>query len=198
MKTSLKFSFLLLLTAFLFGSCNSSLGFSKRRYNKGYHVSIIKDRHYIPNKNAVVLEPTAGLSHDSHLKLTAPLQVPYTEVPAAAHDEKKSFKSIPKLLPANFSKPLKYQNDQIANLFSLSRHSPSENPAGFMAKQEEGQSTIKNYNDDRSYSLLWIAVVLIVFLWYLGFLAGWGSGGIINLLLIVAFILLVLWLLRIL
>ena len=198
MKTYFKFSALFVLTAFLFGACSSSLGFSKRRYNKGYHVTIIKDQQRIPHKKAVTHQSLGLPSGDSKSELTAASLAPIDEVAVAQSFQKKPFGNLKTLVPAHFSANLKFHNSQFANLFSFSEHATSTNPNGFIATGKEPESNIKNYNNDRSFSLLWIAVVLIVFLWYLGFLAGWGSGGLINLLLILAFILLVLWLLRIL
>jgi hypothetical protein len=52
--------------------------------------------------------------------------------------------------------------------------------------------------DDRDgLSLFWVVILVIIILWAIGFFAGWGTGGLINLLLVVALILLILWLLRI-
>jgi hypothetical protein len=198
MKTSFRFTFLILITAFVIGACSSSVGFSKRKYTKGYYVSKIKDQHGFPNKNAAIHKPITRIANSSTEDLTKPTPPPNEQLGAIPIYQKKPFENMRKLIPANFSKNLNLHRLQPTSLFALAKNSKSENPAGFMASNPENKKLLGTSNDDKSYSLLWIAVVVIVFLWYLGFLAGWGSSGIINLLLILAFILLVLWLLRIL
>ena len=198
MKTTFSFTFLILMIAFVIGGCSSSVGISKRRYNKGYYVSNIKVPHGSPTNNGVLHKSITSAANDSKEDLTTPAPPPIEQLGAIPLYQKKPFETIQKLIPVTFAKKLNVRKVPSANMFTLTKPSRSENAVGFLASNSANKTSIGNSNDGRSFSLLWIAVVLIVFLWYLGFLAGWGSGGIINLLLILAFILLVLWLLRIL
>jgi hypothetical protein len=53
-------------------------------------------------------------------------------------------------------------------------------------------------DSDEPLSMFWSVIVLIVVVWLIAyFTGGWGLGGLINLLLLVALILFILWLLRV-
>ena len=54
-----------------------------------------------------------------------------------------------------------------------------------------------NHHNDDGLSWFWSVIVLIVIIWLIAYLTGgWGLGGLINLLLVVALIFLILWLLK--
>jgi hypothetical protein len=53
-------------------------------------------------------------------------------------------------------------------------------------------------DDDDALSFLWTVIALVLIIWLIAFLmGGWGLGGLIHVLLVIALVLLILWLLRI-
>lgn len=190
-KLSLKILSLLII-GFLLNSCKTHTTVLKRHYMKGYYVS---------HKNNSVKNKERSESTSKHVFHSA-----------------KTVKEESRDMVAN-KDVLSASNEGV--LFQTEKDQPGSN---YHQKQKQHAIVYHNYNlaaikhDPRptkilpieperimadtvtrdGLSLFWIVVLVILILWALGLLAGgFGLGGLINILLAIALILLILWLLRI-
>jgi hypothetical protein len=194
LSTTVRLAILLALAGVFFCSC-AAFGVKKRRYMKGYFVECRHDRN-------PVRHITKSRPHDSHpaagADQTAISKVEKVDPPVVApvHGGAERDHTNFKVLAAGSAdassvhegKPVKYLSDrniiypqalhQLKDLKQLSR-------AGEM------KGLIR-----AAFSLMWIAVVVLLILYILGLLIG-DFGPIIHALPVVAVVVLVLWLLKI-
>ena len=179
----------------LLSSCGSNFTITKRHYNSGYYVDIVKnykaksekktevapallpqattaspEKTIVEQKDVVVnTNQTAGTVNN-----TSPISTKATKSHSNYMSHKR-VKEVPVEQPQIMNKPV-VQNDITTAPENISQ-------------DDNGRAAL---------SLLWIVIVIVLILWLIGLLAdGFGLGGLINLLLVIALILLILWLLRI-
>jgi len=167
------------------------MSITKRHYNNGYYIAHTKGKQSVnTSKEEVVLAKTKKSLY-------------------VIHNETKTISG--------------YSQGNIAadnNVIVASNENRNKTEVHLKAKQSLHQKTaiavtpvmqVKSVLSDRKkvsadvsaderdgLSLFWIVILVILILWAVGFLAGgFGLGGFINLLLLVALILLILWLIRI-
>ncbi len=196
MKSLVKLSLLFIITSLLFISCTSKLSVTKRHYTKGYHIA--------HNKGKQSKQTKQHAETNSTLKNPSPI---YTlkVLPAESQVEKgkKEIDSSPitaEAVPTTQSeghKPTRLlkqtKNTNHAHSQAQQLITPLKNLHTIyqLEKSHNGDS------DSRGLSLFWVIILVILILWFFGYIAGWGTGGLINLLLLIALILFILWLLRI-
>lgn len=184
----------MMITAIILSSCGSSTSITKRRYNKGYYVS------HSPNKNSTkttAKAKTQGVKADEPLKVmdstpeqTANIsQTDKTTAPITANTTKSAAKA--KQSRAN-------TNTNSTNLVPFAKSAPAELSVlqPFKSIDKAVDQKLSASSDD-GLSLLWIVIVVLLVLFFLGVING-SLGGLVYILLVVALVLLILWLLRVL
>jgi len=196
MKPFLKLSLLLIVSSLLFNSCTSKLSVTKRHYNKGYYIAHNKGKQTKPDKqnaegNAKTEKPAPVYtlkvnperSSDLNAKKethTAPITA--QAIPLSESDGNKTSGEL---------KQNQKPSRTALQPFNLITPLQDLHKTYLLEKSHNGDS------DSRGLSLFWVIILVILILWFFGYIAGWGTGGLINLLLLIALILLILWLLRI-
>lgn len=193
MKNFITYLIITMAVIFLFTSCGSSLTVTKRHYNKGYHVSYNKlkqsDRsnsNELTNDQLALSEEEIVIANSVHLEdNTTKKSISEGILFEDKYDAPEENISIEKTQPeksiisaSDIGKNIVAPITKIKNSFSDLKELKSSQP------REEG------------LSLLWIIIVIILILWALGLIGGFG-GDLIHLLLVIALILLILWLLGI-
>ncbi len=186
----IRFSIFCSIAGMLFTSCKSNMSVMKRHYNNGYYISHNKGKQTTIVSNDE--RKTAKLSKINILQAEQALQKEETNnktiaenSPLIVSNEKISYKTISKQhvkqLQAIQAKIVEKRAEQMKHIvFEI----PKNNNA--LPQRDE-------------LSLFWIIILAILILCAIGVLGGgFGLGGLIYLLLVVALILLVLWLLRLL
>lgn len=187
MKSLLKLSLLLLITSLLFTSCNSKLSLTKRHYSKGYYIAHNTGKHAKPSsmKKKEQTTPVYTVKINPNLKPIGSVTTVKKQDVLTTQATARSSKTTNKVAVQNQEKILLY-SDKTTPLIT-----PLKN------LREAYLSAHSDENHHRHHSLFWIIILVIILLWFFGYLAGWGTGGLINLLLLIALILFILWLLRI-
>jgi hypothetical protein len=184
MKKIITYTMLCLIAILLLPSCKGKMGITKRHYTKGYYVSHTKGKN-----NAVAsktLPKNVGSDNISSMSvLSTVAKENKTElVPQPKENTMASAFSVKKE-NTNLTPMPAYKNTTIAKPITEFKK------LVLIPRTSAG--------DGEGLSLFWIVILVIVLLWAFGFLAGgFGLGGLINILLVVALILLILWLLRVL
>ena len=192
MKKLLQFSTICIIAAFLFSSCRSNVSATKRHYNNGYYVTHTKNKH----KAAVQKEEEKTVQHKPAKSFNpAPESVVQNSI-AGYSDQNPAVSTADVAAGSSKTKPAVAPNHGLKQTF-LSKTGISE-----IVKNERTlfpQKKLTPVSGERDgLSLFWLVIVIILILWAVGFLAGgFGLGGLFNLLLVIALILLILWLLRI-
>lgn len=175
------------MTGIFFSSCAS---FTKRHYNKGYHIT----RHSsIPQRTSSEKEIVTESEVKKNIPLVASeknnLAVKQDAVQYAAKENNPTITAMKQSNHTAVSESESVETRQKETVF--------KNPVATIKKGiKDVRSAASN---DHGHSLLWIIVVVILILWAIGFLAdGFGLGGLIHVLLVIALILFILWLLRVL
>ena len=194
MKSVLKICLISLMSGIIFWSCSSKLSVTKRHYSRGYYVAHTTGK---PNTST------------KHKKIS--------QVPAKSYRDKNSEVRLDKI---ENTKEINASSDLIANNNVANRNQSNQTLSNKAEKIYAPALSIKHltiktpvqelkrawlstksesaHSDREGLSLFWLVIVIILILWFFGYIAGWGgTGGLINLLLLVALILLILWLLRI-
>lgn len=166
----------------------TSCSIAKRHYTSGYYVSHSSDK----QASAMMQEQTAQKKTTPSLYAIQNInegnnldggstqsQVPENGVITASNkQEANNIKTV---------QSSKHATNKLI-LSPVKRNSPL-----FSAKK----TTTSMVSED-GLSLFWILILILLILWALAFLTGgWGLGGLIYILLVVALVLLILWLLRI-
>jgi len=189
MKKIITLSISLILTAFIFSSCNQSLSLTKRHYNKGYYVntkkSVKTEKSNSEQKNITIIN-----TEKVEEEVFNPIVINDVTIDSSFVNNYKEETIInkDKVAQANtHSKKIKFEGKIESNgLFQASKSN---------SLVSEIQKESKKSSDDDSLSLFWIIIFIILLLWVFGFV--FLANALIHLLLLVALILLILWLLRI-
>jgi hypothetical protein len=189
MKNLLKLMFLFVAMGILVTSCKTA-SVLKRHYNKGYYVSHSSKKNKvkpITNESSVGAVASESLpqkqtrlnnaSAEQELSLPTaadPVKFP-TDRPNKKHKQKISSENSEEIV---FNEPSTKQF--IKNPFKLSKA---------VASKATG---------DDALSLIWILIVVLLIIYVVGLLMdGFGLGGLIHILAVIALVLLILWLLKI-
>jgi len=188
MKKLITYGLIGIISVLFFSACSSKISLTKRHYQKGYYFSHNKGKRAVQNdqtknklaETKIYTEPSVNQTQ------TKPNTNQADENLIASNDLKtdhkvkggsKTFPSSPNLKPE-----LKVKN------LDLSSPAASLRQALYQSDHDHSH---------HGHSLFWIIILVILILWLLGFLSGWGTGGLINLLLLIALILFILWLFRV-
>lgn len=190
MKKIITFSVICIMASILLSSCGSSISIAKRHYNNGYYIS------YNNGKQAV----------------TTPKEEEKV-VQAKSNDPLSFLKNQKEQNTLNgYSSQSSISDDAIASTGKIQQKSVSQKRIKQALKQkikitEHPASQLKNtlfklkkirsgpMVEEGGYSLFWLVILAILILWALGLLVG-GWGGLVNILLVLALILFILWLLK--
>ncbi len=184
MKKLIIYPVLCLIAILLMPSCKGRMGITKRHYTKGYYVSHTK------TKNKTIALNTSAKSAESE-KLNS-IRV----LSAVSTDNKTEMAPKPKENAVASASSVKKENSNQTLTPSYKNTGMSKPVAEFRKLVLQPRTSA---GDGEGLSLFWIVILVILLLWAFGFLAGgFGLGGLINILLVVALILLILWLLRVL
>ncbi len=173
-----------LLFAVLFYGCSqwTNLSVEKRHYRNGFYFSYNKQATKdIPSSAEIVKQEKSSADNSTASVKNEPAVpkfsgLPQEIMPVHSHSEKR--------------KIIKNEIKKVQNIFT------EKNSIKRVKQITQQIKTLKH--DDDGLSFFWSIIVLIVIIWLIAyFTGGWGLGGLINLLLVVAVILFVLWLLRI-
>ena len=187
MKKSL---FKLTITFIAVGILVSSCSLTKRHYTSGYYVSHNSDKQIVKTQEKKAQAKTNPSLYAVQNEIAknnldySSNQNPIAENGAVTASNKQVAISNPIT-----NKPTKHY---VSNTVI-----PTPAP---VKKNIVSTSTKKVVHDsgDPGLSLFWIIILILLILWALGLLTGgWGLGGFIYILLVLALILLILWLLRI-
>ena len=184
MKKLITYTTLCLIAILLIPSCKSKMGITKRHYMKGYYVSHSKTNSKTPIVKARPEQIQSDKMATVNVLSTKAKESLINETVNATPKESIMASAFPKKGVTTYSESkAKYKKIAI-------------NPQVKELKQAILRSNSGTHED--GLSLFWIIILVIFFLWLFGFLAeGFGLGGLINVLLIIALILLILWLLRV-
>jgi hypothetical protein len=191
MKPLLKLVLLCIISSFLFTACSNKFSVTKRHYTKG---------HYIAHSNSKHVKTNFGKKNSLSPPLTYSKKViaPSKQLSSPGLESKQA--PLTSNVQTLSSKPLRDKGVQTQKNKAIFGNSTSENlitplkdlHKAYLSKQND------HAHDHGHLSLFWIIILVILLLWFFGYIAGWGTGGLINLLLLIALILFILWLLRIL
>ncbi len=187
MKSLLKLSLLLLISSLLFTSCNSKLSLTKRHYSKGYYIAHNTGKHAKPSpkKKQEQTTPVYTVKVNPILKPIGSVTPVKKQDVLTTQATARSNKTTNNIVLQNKGKTLLHSTKNTPLITPIK----NLHEAYLSAQSDEDQH--------RHHSLFWILILVILLLWFFGYLAGWGTGGLINLLLLIALILFILWLLRI-
>ena len=187
MKKLLTLSTICIITSLLFSSCRSNMSITKRHYTGGYYIAHNKGKQKVtpakeektvqgkPNASVYSLQTPTEQNVQSGYSVQGPVAENNATV---ASNQKRQAKTT----------PLK-NTDRLKRLIAI-------NPI-VQIKHIITPKKVVIDDERRGLSLFWVVILIILILWALGFLGGYIFGGLINLLLLIAAILIVLWLLRI-
>lgn len=189
MKKLFTYISLCLLVVIMFSACTSHLTVTKRHHRNGYYVSF--DRGY--NTDKITSENETALPLEKNL-------------PAETNNVQSKTDKTPELFP---------QVPQAGTVNETTVSQPQQETTSAEKEQKRtgalknGLKKIKQHvlrkpreikkitHSGEGYSLLWIVIVAILILWAISLLSdGFGLGGIIHVLLVIALILFILWLLH--
>lgn len=189
MKKLIPFGTLCILACVVFSSCNSSFEITKRRYNKGYYIdrSGNKDMTFITKEKASAFHPvkvTAG----QNAKVYNSIQAPIASNAIIATSVKKPMQKT----------ALPNRTEQIAKNLQASNATPVIQTIASVSALNSIRDGDDNHSRGDALSLFWLIILIVLIVWAIGLLyGGFGLGGFINVLLVIALVLLILWLLRI-
>jgi hypothetical protein len=162
---------------------------TKRLYNDGYYLSGKSGLKAVHNKK--VEFPTKTDEHEYYVltqdeQITSDVPVIFEQKNITQDNAVSNEKSF---VEKNSKEPI--QQKFISKVKSIKKNIT-------YLKQNTCSINKTDNNADDSYSLLWILVLVLLILWGFGYLVGnLSAGGLINILLVIAFILFILWLLKI-
>jgi len=199
MKKLLYSFFIFAGMAMIFSSCSTQLptvSIAKRHYKNGYYVSVNNNKHTSDatsevTKN-VIAEPASVApvtSTANNVSETSPVEENTSGNTFTAPKNKQNISkeltasAVKHAAPGNLKRTITPNTvKELKNIQAASKLMVSEN---------------KNHSNNNN-SLIWTIIVILLLLWLLSVLmGGWGLGGILHLLLVIALILLILHLLGI-
>jgi hypothetical protein len=198
MKNLLFYLILFISGSILFTSCNQNMSLTKRHYRNGYHVEYASKRPVIKSKETEAPEISMSEITGKTVKET---QATETNQPILREE------SIAQTNTANSNKnPEPVFNKKSSAKRSSVHAKPFADVITPQAKTDRSKLSIKDKfqaakslsRDDDAHSLFWIVITIIAILYLIALVTGgWGLGGAIHVLLVIALVLLILWLLRI-
>lgn len=194
MKNLLISVLLVICGSILFTSCNQGISLTKRHYRNGYHVEYASKKPTIKPKedNSSAVESAVVASQES-VEDAGNQQI---SIRNEIRDDQKKISSNKKNDPL-IQKPVDQTVDFKGALSNNFTKEGKKSSTKIVLKDNfQTLNNLKNSGED-ARSLFWLVITIIILLWLIAFLTGgWGLGGVIHLLLLVALILLILWLLR--
>jgi len=192
MKNIFKLTLLCLSVSILFTSCSSKILVNKRLYSDGYYISYNNGKtnnETVKNKKVDLPSSTEDKEFESQKQ-----DIQIAIEPTIVCDKNHKSNDIGVVnKEIHVDKPIKEFIQQ-----KISNSEKSIRRAITPFKHTLASEALTTNDTNENYSLLWILVVVLLFLWLLGYLAGGlGLGGLINILLVIALILFILWLLRV-
>jgi uncharacterized membrane protein len=189
MKKIFTLSAICIIGSILFSACKSNTSITKRHYRDGYYITHNKgkqaatnneeEKNVRKNTKKQVYNPLPGVNQNQNPAYEVENKFAIINTNVVASKEKTKTKIISK-------QPVSYKTKIIE---TLAAHISNKSPLQKIAVAD---------SDRDGLSLFWIIILIILILWAVGFLAGgFGLGGLIHLLLVIALVLLILWLLRI-
>lgn len=192
MKNKITWSLNLIILTFLFSACSQKLGLTKRHYNKGYYAESKKRVNTLGiNKNH-----ESEFVNNSKIKNSVLLGTPTNKYNlfgieksrAAKPDVEKRIRPLKKIISNTKNRSLVIRKSVSQKINDL-----TSRPITFDLKSN--LLTSSNEDSEDGLSLFWIVILILLLLWLFGYII--LSGGLINLVLALALVLLILWLLRI-
>ena len=198
MKKIITFSIICILGGIVLSSCKSGVSITKRHYTKGYHIA---RNHSVKPINSITVKTKETPSDIEKITVTNKLQVlPWSEELQFQKNQIATLSDKTLIAVKNNKLSNKeFHKKENTNLFVLPKMKLIKNDFKFVNNTKNKESKIGSADHTHDgLSLFWLVILVIVILWALGVIAGgFGLGGLIHLLLVVALILLILWLLRI-
>lgn len=192
MKNKITWSLNLIILTFLFSACSQKLGLTKRHYNKGYYaeskkrvntVGINKNHESDFENNSKIMSSVLNgtLTNKSNLFVGEKSRV-------AKPFEELRIRPLEKIISNTKNRSLVIRKSVSQKINDL-----TSRPITFDLKSN--LLTSSNEDSEDGLSLFWIVILILLLLWLFGYII--LSGGLINLVLALALVLLILWLLRI-
>lgn len=200
MKNKLSQFALLIIGSCLFFSCsNQFISLQKRHYRDGYNVEYgfkQKDgREQKDEKEKEKEKKKTKYSNTAEQELPVLAETPQQEIQQHQESEVTQNNSdkieAPQLVPVK-KKAVKIKAQQ-KNITLEKKKAKISHTITKLKKKTKDDDTLEN-----ALSLFWIVILLFIMLWFLALLTGgWGLGTLVNILLVIALILLILWLLKV-
>ena len=192
MKNKITWSLNLIILTFLFSACSQKLGLTKRHYNKGYYAESKK------RVNTVGINKNHESDFENNSKImSSVLNGTLTNKSNLFVGEKSR---VAKTFEELRIRPLEKINFNTKKRSLVIRKSVSQKINDLTSRSitfdlKSNLLTSSNEDSEDSLSLFWIVILILLLLWLFGYII--LSGGLINLVLALALVLLILWLLRI-
>ncbi len=189
MKKSLLLQFLLFTVALTLNSCSNKPlhSFKKAQYNHGHYKAMNNKVKPVEQKKVEIptIEPAVTASNEIAATTQIPTIENYSQT-IEAEREKERISHEPKITTST-EKSFALKG-KVKNIF--------KSPLAPQHKLLKHKKQFSNSEGD-ARSLLWLLIVILLILWLVGIVAGgWGIGGLIHVLLVIALVLFILWLLR--
>lgn len=190
MKKNLIHSLYLIIATFIISSCGNKLALTKRHYNKGYYVEsnkniksgIVENKQSTLSKTSIEIANVVDKNKSNSYKNVVDCKSNNLNDVTVNNKEKTTFKINTKTKKIN-------QRDKITLINKLKKINVS------IGNVQSFKLSAANEDTDSGFSLFWIVILVLLLLWLFGYIL--LSGGLINLVLALALVLLILWLLRI-
>lgn len=190
MKKNLIHSLYLIIATFIISSCGNKLALTKRHYNKGYYVEsnkniksgIVENKQSTLSKTSIEIANVVDKNKSNSYKNVFDYKSNNLNDVTVNNKEKTTFKINTKTKKIN-------QRDKITLINKLKKINVS------IGNVQSFKLSAANEDTDSGFSLFWIVILVLLLLWLFGYIL--LSGGLINLVLALALVLLILWLLRI-
>jgi hypothetical protein len=202
MKKTIQFSILLMIFGIFLGSCGSSYSLTKRKHNKGYHISANKkystsnEKQELAVRQEIEVQETIENSNsiekeEIHFQSTE--RVEHTNTSSELEDAT----TLKQTKHAVQSTDVSTVSEQSSKLEIRSLILPLTILKSINNNFKSTANKMQRRSSDQGLSLLWIVIIVLLVLWAIGYGGGISTSGLIHLLLLVALILLILWLLRV-
>ena len=188
--------FLVITAAMVLASCStqlSTVSIEKRHYNKGYFVQMgkkYKSESASRDIKTSVAEPVRStqVTSENNVSETVPVsETPVTGTIAVAKNKQAVSKNLT-ASAAKHSAPSNLKRNFTPNTLKELKE--------LKAASKRMVFESKSHDNNNNRGLLWTIIVILLILWLISFLSGgWGLGGILHLLLVIALVLLILMLL---
>lgn len=198
MKSFYSLIALFLLTGILLTSCGITI--EKRQHTKGYYIHTnARQQSAKAHSSQVTPEAvTAEQAESSTVAKNVPAEAPKHEELAAVSDAGAAIRPADE---ATEERPAIAERRHVGG--NITNNTPATEIKDHISWKEKTSTNLKKMksssarSDSAGLSLFWIVILVLLVLWALGLIGGWGPGGLIYILLVVALILLILWLLRV-